>query len=358
MKLHLTDTAIERVERPEKGTVWLIDDELKGFHLALGKGTARFYVFLVKHGQNKRIPVGYWPATKVKAARAEAMKIIGDVKSGTYSSVSKETTLRDAFDTATAERVASGHLRETTATQYRAMFALHCKHLEKKPALLVSQDDIRDLKPRMADKPYAFNQVVRILSATYATKGWDSPTAKVKVNKDTKRQSKITDNRRWYEQVLAIENNVRRNYLLIAAATGIRRENLASLKWSQVDLNKKTIHLPTAKHNVNVTLPVSDLVLGYLKELHRPNGKHVFPAPKSKSGHIEDPRGPQDGTIHDLRRMFSSACYKARLFGPAVKKLRGDVLSEENEAYFTEAAPHEWANDVAAVLKKEWGINS
>ena len=354
MRIHFTDTNISKVTRPTKGTVWLVDDEIRGLQMSLGQSTARFYVFLMKDGKNRRVPIGYFPSMKTQQARAEALRVIGEIKSGTYKIEEQGRSLREVFDRATKERVKSGHLLDGTAETYRGLVTKYCAGLLEKPVTSITRDDIRELKDELS--PYTFNQVSRVLSATFRTEGVDFPT--VKRNKETARETKITDNAKWYGQVMKDENPIRRTYLLLAALTGIRRRNLAALEMEKCGPRKANELLHRAKHNKDLTLPLSDYAVELLKGIRNAKSKHVFPSPKAKSGHIEDPRGGQDGRIHDLRRMHTTACFKADLFESAIAKLRGDVMLGTAAKYFVGDAPHEWANRVAKVLLKDWGIDA
>lgn len=361
MKKKITDTTLERLPRPEKGTLWLTDTDMSGFQAAVSKKSIMLYAFAVSSASGKRqgirVPLGYWPHLKAFEARNMASKAIAEIRMGGDPRRPKHDGLRfkDAFEKALKEREAD--LRPATAKSYRDFYKLHLSHLDDVYVTAVTADTIRDLKEKLAAKPYTFNACKRIMSATFSTLGLANPTTKVKGFKEHKRQSKIASNKDWYGKVMADDNHVRRNYLLLGALTGIRRENLASLTWKQVDLNKRRIHLPTAKHNTNVHLPISNYAATLFNELAGLHETWVFPAPRSKKrGYITEWRSGQDGTFHDLRRMFTSACAKARLFGPALAKMRGDVMSETAEGYFTEDAPLDWAEDVTKVLLKDWGV--
>nr|WP_290125666.1 site-specific integrase [Janthinobacterium lividum] len=51
----------------------------------------------------------------------------------------------------------------------------------------------------------------------------------------------------------------------VAVETGMRRSELASLTWEEIDLNKQTAHLPTAKTNVPRTIPLSKAAIKSLR---------------------------------------------------------------------------------------------
>ena len=57
----------------------------------------------------------------------------------------------------------------------------------------------------------------------------------------------------WYQGVMKLENTTLRDYLLLVLFTGLRRNEAASLQWSDVDLKAKTLTLPIPKI-VNPTL--------------------------------------------------------------------------------------------------------
>ena len=118
----------------------------------------------------------------------------------------------------------------------------------------------------------------------------------------------------WFAEVKKIENPVISSYLQCLLLTGARRNELASLRWKDVDLKWKSL---TIKDKVEGerTIPLTPYVESLIQILPRRN-QYVFSSPLSKSGRIEEPRKQHNKAIHNaglpplslhgLRRSFGT----------------------------------------------------
>ena len=118
----------------------------------------------------------------------------------------------------------------------------------------------------------------------------------------------------WFDAVIKIQNPVIKAYLQMLLLTGARRNELAGMKWEDVDLVWNTA-LIRDKVEGTRQIPVTPYVALLLGNLKRVNG-YVFPSPTAKSGRITEPRIAHnlalEGTslpeisIHGLRRSFGT----------------------------------------------------
>jgi integrase len=356
MRMRISQSALKKLPRPDKGTTWVLDTEQPGFQLSHGKTTSRFYAFTVKNGKAFRKALGYWPALDPDRARLMAAKEINDHKMG-MSLAREADSLSDVFDRACLARVKMGRLKPKIVEKYKYTLKKYCPALLKARADSITRKELENL--RMMLDVYAFNHVMRILSATYRTLGLSNPCTGIQLNKERTRKSQIVDHAQWYTQVVAVQNPYVRNGLLLAALTGIRSENLRSLLWSQVDLDRKTIFLPQTKTNENVTLPLSYKAVELLQELKRlQQNERVFYSATAKDGYLTDLRRGQQGTTHDCRRTFSTAAAKCGIFGVGLKRLRGDKTTDTADNYVGDLVKHSWADNIATQLLVDWGILS
>lgn len=107
------------------------------------------------------------------------------------------------------------------------------------------------------------------------------------------------------------------NYILLILYTGLRRSEAESLRWENVDFQKRLFVVKDTKNGRDHVVPMSFSVSRLLKEQKEIAGDAawVFPSPGSKSGHISEPRSQLDRLIavtkiekfsfHDLRRTFA-----------------------------------------------------
>lgn len=105
-----------------------------------------------------------------------------------------------------------------------------------------------------------------------------------------------------------------RDFLLTALFTGMRRGELSKLRWENIDLNAKTLHLPITKNGDPLDLPLSEFLTTLLQERWAlsSGSPWVFPGP-GKSGHMVETKkflarvsagSGVSFTMHDLRRTF------------------------------------------------------
>lgn len=118
----------------------------------------------------------------------------------------------------------------------------------------------------------------------------------------------------WFDAIIKIQNPVIKAYLQILLLTGARRNELAGMKWEDVDLVWNTA---TIRDKVEGTrqIPITPYVALLLNNIPRVNS-YVFPSPTAKSGRITEPRiahnhalegtSLPDISIHGLRRSFGT----------------------------------------------------
>ena len=118
----------------------------------------------------------------------------------------------------------------------------------------------------------------------------------------------------WFAAVRTIDNATLSAYLQGLLITGARRNELATLRWEDVDFQwgKMTIH---DKVEGDRTIPLTPYLSSLLAMLPRLNG-YVFASPKAESGHVEAPTKTHQKalkaaklphvSIHGLRRSFGT----------------------------------------------------
>lgn len=119
----------------------------------------------------------------------------------------------------------------------------------------------------------------------------------------------------WFEYVRQIQNPVIAAYLQCLLLTGARREELAELKWEDVNFQWRGMELKD-KIEGRRAVPLTPYVAHLLAALPRRN-EWVFSSPSSKSGRLTEPSiahrqacaaAGLELTLHGLRRSFASLC--------------------------------------------------
>ncbi len=119
----------------------------------------------------------------------------------------------------------------------------------------------------------------------------------------------------WFSHVRQIQNPVIAAYLQCLLLTGARREELAELKWEDVNFQWRGISMKDKIEGTRA-VPLTPHVSRLIGTLPRRN-EYVFSSPSSESGHIEEPSiahrqacaaAGLELTLHGLRRSFASLC--------------------------------------------------
>lgn len=118
----------------------------------------------------------------------------------------------------------------------------------------------------------------------------------------------------WFDGVRKISNPVIASYLQVLLLTGARKNELAVIKWSEIDLQW---HTAIIKDKVDGTrqIPLTPYIEYLIRGLPKVN-EYVFSSDLAKSGHITEPRkahqqvitslGLPHLSLHGLRRSFGT----------------------------------------------------
>jgi integrase len=113
---------------------------------------------------------------------------------------------------------------------------------------------------------------------------------------------------------MALANDSARDYLRLILFTGMRRSEAMRLRWENVDLEGRTLTIPTTKNGDPLVLPLSSFLQTLLMERRQrfPDDEWVFSAVGGR-GRLQEPKkwvrkvaeasGIKFG-LHDLRRTF------------------------------------------------------
>lgn len=120
----------------------------------------------------------------------------------------------------------------------------------------------------------------------------------------------------WFEAVRKIGNPVISAYLQALLITGSRREEMAGLKWVDVDFQWRSLKIRDKVEGSRI-IPLPPYLANLLSMLPRRN-EWVFSSPAAADGKIAEPRiahndvltaaGLPHVTIHGLRRSFGTLC--------------------------------------------------
>lgn len=119
----------------------------------------------------------------------------------------------------------------------------------------------------------------------------------------------------WFQAVRELGNPVQSAYLQALLLTGTRREELAGLRWADVDFQWKSLSIADKVEEAGRVIPLTPYVAALLATLPRRN-EWVFSSTTAAGGRIQEPRpahtralavaGLPHVSLHGLRRSFGT----------------------------------------------------
>lgn len=137
--------------------------------------------------------------------------------------------------------------------------------------------------------------------------------------------------------------------LVLALETGMRRGELLSLRWADVDLSRRVAHLKLTKNGDSRDVPLSTRAVGALQELRRDGTERVLNASPNAVRlaweHLVARAGIEDLRFHDLRHEAVS-----RLFEKGLNVIEVSTISGHKELRMLQRYTHLRAEDLVSRL--------
>lgn len=351
---HLTDAAISAIKPPALGQVFYRHDDPRGLAVRVTAGGTKSYVLETLIGKKvRRITIGRCDTLPLRRAATIARKLLGGIAEGKDPAAEKQqgriagVTLMEVFTAYTEGRELAPH----TLRDYGQVINTAFADWRGKPLANVGRETVAKRFAKLRDDnggAYA-NLAMRLLRALfnfaagkYANDGGQSPFMPnpVKVLSETRSWVRVDRRRtvikphelaRWHGAVMALRDDTARDYLRLLLFTGLRRSEAAGLRWTDIDLEGRTLTVATTKNGKPHTLPLPGYILGMLagRWEGRGAGPFVF-AGDGASKHVEDPRAACHAvceasgvafTLHDLRRTFATIAESLDIPSYALKHL-------------------------------------
>lgn len=328
--LRLTRTTVDALPFAAGGQVLYRDVILPGFGLRVGSRSKVYFAEKQVKGRTRRISIGRADLFVPEVARKKALTLLADMADGHDPNEKKrkeqveQITLEGAFERFFAARTT---LSPVTVKSYGRTVRVYLKAWAKKPISDITRQMVlrRHQEMAAAHGEVTSNNVMRHLRSVYnfiAATQDDFPPNPVLILgqgrawfRERRQQTLITalDLPAWWRAVMA-EPDYSRDFLLTTLFTGMRRGEVMKLRWDNVDLNARTLHLPTTKNGDPLNLPLSPFLADLLiaRKAKADASPFVFPGP-GKEGHLIETKkfllristgSGVSFTLHDLRRTF------------------------------------------------------
>ena len=370
---NFTVKTLDNLPLPEKGRKLHQDNEVKGLYVRVTPtGTKSFVTY--KWIERKKVWTthGQYPSMTIKQARSRARTVLNVISEGinpnklnSDSLAKHEITLQKVFD----DYCLSKHnIKTSTMKNYVSIFDNYLNDWKKKPLGEISRDMIeqrhRDIgygtsKFIGKDSPTRANTTMRLVRAlfNYAIGQYEDSKGeplfvhnpvvrltsrkvwfKEKIRQDTVRNY---DLKKWYDGVMKLplqDDNVYidtsaevvRDFLIFVMFSGLRRNEVLEMKWSDIDFRNHSFTLEDTKNNESHSLPLNfklDEVLERRK--NDSDNPYIFQG-KKPNGYLHPPKRQLARarklvgfhfTNHDLRRTFETMANRLNLSNYTLNKL-------------------------------------
>ncbi|PTQ88600.1 phage integrase family protein [Nitrosomonas nitrosa] len=365
----ITKSYVDRLSTPATGQAFVRDTELKGFAVRVTSSGAKSFILEKRiDGKVKRLTLGRYPELTVEQARKEAHKLLGHIAVGRNPAAEKKqealqgTTLKKAFDDFVKTRK---NLKERTLYDYRRLMNVVFTDWQDKAMTSISKDMVSKRHNKIGSErgeAYA-NLAMRFLRAlfNFAIAQYEygnghsilreNPVMRLTQTRAwyrvDRRQTVIKPHQLtpWYQAVISLKQDpissqsaLVADYLLFLLFTGLRRQEAATLKWSDIDLDDRSFTLKDTKNREPLTLPLTDFVFNLLQSRKAvENSEYVF-AGEGKAGYLIEPRrqvqkiiqlSDVSFTLHDLRRTFITIAESIDISAYALKRLVNHKMTND-----------------------------
>ncbi|MET4476469.1 integrase family protein [Bradyrhizobium sp. F1.13.3] len=383
-RILLTDKAVKGLPYAEAKPQIVRDARIPGFHVWVGKTTKTYRLQYEtprvggKRGTTMVQWLGEHPHATADEARAKALEIqalrargeaIPRLVVAAVPEAAPALTFKSAWEAYKAAITKEGKSIRTIA-DYQDKFDRHLKDWHERPLSSIKREDVvqehaaiteRARKARVGQKyssgKYAANGTMRFARAVWnfakdelETPGLPerNPFRSGKLFHKEKARSTgmgVSELPAWWAQLQALANPIRRELHLFTLLSGLRRTDVVTARWSNLDFARPSLKLPSPKGGDEraFELPLSNAMIECL-ERARQAGRTYFPEESKEwifpalGGHVaevkEEGRQKLSHTGHALRHSFRTLAGAAGVDRLRLKILMNHAIDDDvTDAY-------------------------
>ena len=354
----LTKRAIEALQPADKAWIaW--DDKLTGFGIRIHPSGTKSFIVNYRAGDggrkaaNKRVVLGRYGQIAPDQARRIAQSYLGKIANGDDPAAKRAAargmpTIGDAFE---GYMAANPNRSPRTNELYRYEANRYLGDWLTRPLDAITRRDVETRFNRItADHGWSpANRTMSLLRSVYRRPCVDVDGLRNPVNlwlagggkfhRKPRRKISVPSEVLpcWRAGIEAeVNNEAIRDALWFGLYTGMRRDEVLTLRWERVNMDALTFRVEETKTGVPVELPITRQLAAILKRRRiaaadLPEGVRdwVFPSPTSAAGHVQDPHhlyariGKAGGAkfwFHGLRNSFITVAERELMLPPSLTK--------------------------------------
>jgi len=347
-KAKITKTFVDKTPFTEKGQVLYCDTELAGFYLITGMKSKTYVAQKDIQGKTIRFTIGRHGHFTPDEARKIAKDKLYLMAQGINPNIKEKEDNRKII---TLSQVLESYcntrksINEKTKSSYKYYINKYLSNWLDNLMADIDKAMVIDRHSYIGEEhgKRVANHTIQILRALFnhANATFDiceinpvSYMSKTKAWYPEKRRRtyiKPYQLKTWWDAVQTLENDTMRDFFTLLLFTGLRRNEGASLKWSDIDFQDKTFTISETKNGDDLTLPISDSLLEMFEARRKRYGNYDFVFPGTgKLGYLAEPKkgvakvikiSGVSFTCHDLRRTFITMAEGLEISSYALKRL-------------------------------------
>lgn len=359
----LTKKFIENhIQFPVRGQSFYPDTALPGFWLRVTPHRIYYIVRWKAQAGDRSVTIGSFDSLNADDARMEATKILAAMSDGERIDESTKQACTITLGRVLEKYLCIRTLRPSTQKVYRQIFMRCLGDWRDMPVCSITKTMVESRHRELCrttrfgtDGKGDANFAMRLLRTllNFAADHYETvdgqpimlvnPVRRLSQNKSWYRiyprntmipDYKLAD---WYKTLMFLKNRTAADYLLFMLLTGLRRNEAATLRWSDIDMDARVlvVRAEISKNHREHRLPTSAFIHKLLQRRLAERGKsdYIFPG-RGGRGHISNLRFVTEEirtktglafVIHDLRRTFLTMAEKLDVPHYALKKLANHI---------------------------------
>jgi integrase len=345
--MHLTEKAVTALKAGTKREQYP-DDQTTGFGCRVEpNGRKSFYWFAKVHGKPRFRALGEFPSTSVGSARSAAQEFAGQAakwKRAGYAlpdPFEKEKPTADANAPTFSELLnayVENHVRATANNPAKAekelrwMAGKYFSGWLARPIDQIGVEEVLSIRNEVGKtRRYMANRIVQTVKLLWNWSAgkkdgrvnfWPAvnPAGDVELYDEKKRERFLQPDElvRFRDELKSDATHPDlRDFVLLALATGARKQTLWGMRWQDISFELRSWAIPFSKSGEGYTASLTDAAVKVLERRRKEiSGEFVFPA-DNETGHVRGGLerqwdnfrkrcGLPDVRIHDLRRTCGS----------------------------------------------------
>jgi len=299
---NFTKSNLLALPTPKKGRCYYRDVQEKGLSLYItSTGVITFFVRKRIHGKDERIILGRFPELSILNARKKALIAKAEVAAGVNPNEERQKLRSDSTFKQLFEKYIEEHAKLHTKSWQQDVASVNRSlgHWFNRKISSISQEEVRKFHAHFGNTKgkAGANRLLDRISAIYNKAihwGWDgkNPAKGVTKFKLQSRERYVLPHELSYlfSALSETYNETVRDFILMALNTGVRKGNLLSMQWAEVDWQQQQWRIPETKNGDALTIPLTKQAIELLSARREfVSGQWVFPSNRIDD-HMKDPK--------------------------------------------------------------------